>query len=543
MGKDKIISAIEGRNEFMRVLLIGNAYSIHVCNFIQYTLANMSIEEIVIFHILGSKEKEKDTIKKYYEDSGIRVIPQGDFSESYENIVYHLIELKKLGRFDVCHLFSLKYSITTMGILMRPYCDILISNYWGSDWLRAGQTMKGYQEKLLKVSDYIVTDSLQIYEQVDEYFKKNFSDKMRYIRYKLPVIEELKNWEQLEAEKKEMARKFGILESQLVVTCGYSSWRSHKQLMVIDTIKKIPREIRKKIFVLIPAGYGYDKQNIADIKNSLADIGTGHYVVEEFMEFKEVAALRSLTDIFINMQPTDAYSSTILEYSYCKKAVFCNASLDYSKLEAQGAYYEKINDFEQLEELLIQYINNYDENRAKFDNNRIAVEKFQGDTANNKIWEELYDSNKKNSAMWQENTDDILQEAALYYSKNEQTTMVISSLLERTVMMEEIDKKIAIWLKTRGYQKIGIYGIGHLGRVVYFKLKRQNGIKISAYDMNTRAVDWFEYPVLEPDAMGSREEDVIIITPALDMGKIKERYQDKITVRLITVAEWLDELD
>lgn len=526
----------------MRVLIIGDAYCIHVCNFIQYTLSEMNIDEIVVFHILGSKENEKEYINQYYEKHNIKVMPQQGFSHSFENIVYHFLELKKMGRFDVCHLFSLNYSITSMGILMRPYCDILIANYLGSDWLRAATAMKEHQRKLLGAADYAVADSLQICEELKEYFCGAFQDKIKYIRYKLPVIEELKQWEQIEDVRKRMAEQFGVSRNQLVVTCGYSGWKSHKQLMVIDTIKKIPPEIRKKIFVLVPAGYGRDEQNIVDIKKALTDLGTGYYVAEEFMDFRGVAALRSLTDIFINMQPTDAYSSTVIEYCFCKKAIFCNALLDYSRLEEQGAFYEKVSDFEQLKDTLVRYIENYDEEIEKYGNNRTAAERFQGDSANNRMWEELYHVKNSETVELSETEADILQMLAAHYSKSDQTVRLISSLLERMAMMENIGHNIENWIKANHYCKIGIYGIGHLGRVVYFKLERQDGIKISAYDRNTRAVDWFENPVLEPDAMGSQGEDVIIITPVMAMDSIKQNYQDKVTARLLTIAEWIDEI-
>lgn len=526
----------------MRVLLIGDAYSIHVCNFIQYTLSEMDTDEIVVFHIWGIKESDKEYIIEYYASHNVKVIPQEGFSNSFENILYHFIELKKMGKFDVCHLFSLNYSITAMGILMRPYCDILIANYWGSDWLRLGSAIRKHQEKVLKLADYIVTDSRQIYEELDELYKE-YTYKLRYIRYKLPVVEELKHYDGLESEKQDMAEKFGIAGNQLVVTCGYSGLRSHKQLMVINTIKKIPLEIRKKIFILIPAGYGRDEQNIVDIKKALSDVETDYCVIEDFMDFRSIAALRLLTDIFINMQPTDAYSSTMVEYCYCKKAIFCNSSIDYSGLEQQGAYYEKISDFDKLEELLVEYVENYNEHIGKYDNNRLAVEKFQGDDANNESWNELYSLKDANRKVYDVDTDDMLQMLAIHYSKDEQKKWRMALLMERIAMIERIDHNIESWLKTNHYQRIGIYGIGHLGRVVYCKLKNQHIEMLSVYDMNVHAVGRFENPVLGPDVMGSQSEDIIIITPAYDMDKIKQEYQNKVSVKLLTIEEWLNEIE
>lgn len=527
----------------MRVLIVGDAYCIHVCNFIQYTLSEMKVDEIVIFHILGSKENEKDYINQYYKEHNIKVMPQDGFAHSFENIVYHFWELKKMGRFDVCHLFSLNYSITAMGILMRPYCGIMIANYLGSDWLRSTRAIKEHQRRCLQLSDYVVTDSLQIYEEVEEYFNGEFHDKAKYIRYKLPVIEELKHSAQIKSEKRKMAEKFGVREGQIVVTCGYSGWKAHKQLMIIDAIKKIPIEIRKKIFILIPAGYGRDEQNIVDIKKSLSEVGTEYYVAEEFMDFKGVAALRSLTDIFISMQPTDAYSSTIVEYCYCKKAIFCNESLNYSKLEEQGAFYEKIHDFDQLKEKIVYYVENYDREIKKYSNNRIAAEKFQGDNDNNVMWEEMYDIQRYAVTTYSENISDMMQVLAVHYSRSEQTVRMIASIMERIAMVGNIDRSIENWMKINNYCSIGIYGIGHLGKVVYYKLKRQNAIRLSAYDLNTRAVDWFENPVMGPEAMGKYGEDLIIITPALDMDYIKQKYHDKIGAKLLTVSEWLDEIE
>ena len=70
--------------------------------------------------------------------------------------------------------------------------------------------------------------------------------------------------------------------------------------------------------------------------------------------------LRKGTDLFIHMQQTDAYSSSLHEYLYSKTKVINAEWLSYKELETWGLPY-KLSTFETLSNDVIAVLNNSDE--------------------------------------------------------------------------------------------------------------------------------------------------------------------------------------
>ena len=66
--------------------------------------------------------------------------------------------------------------------------------------------------------------------------------------------------------------------------------------------------------------------------------------------------LRKGTDLFIHMQQTDAYSSSLHEYLYSKTKVITAAWLSYKELETWGVPY-KPSTFDTLPNDIIEIIN------------------------------------------------------------------------------------------------------------------------------------------------------------------------------------------
>ena len=54
--------------------------------------------------------------------------------------------------------------------IVGKFCKRMISNYWGSDWMRADESIRFRQEELLRISDYIVSDSKDICSQINKFF-------------------------------------------------------------------------------------------------------------------------------------------------------------------------------------------------------------------------------------------------------------------------------------------------------------------------------------------------------------------------------------
>lgn len=498
----------------MRVLIVGDAYSIHTYNFIKYTLLDIHVEDIIVWDLSENvDEVTKNEHDLFYKTNCINVVrKETDGQDKFYDLKKGFERIKEFGIYDVCHLHFLGYEAVTIGLLVRKICGKLISNYWGSDWLRADDSLKQYQKYLLEVSDYIVTDSLQIYKQVNEHYQQRFKEKLKYIRFKMPVISKIQSSDFSADIRNNFIEKYHIPSDKIVVTCGYGASKAHNHRGIIKAIKNIPITNRRKLFVIIPMTYGKEAEYLREVKQDLEDIEIDFTVIEDYLSFTEVALLRLATDIFINVEPTDAYSSTMIEYSYCKKVVIIGKWLDYSELEKQGAYYEKVERIEDITRVLEKCIKNFDDIKKMFMNNKQATEKFQTDYDRNELWEDIY---------------------------GEKT-----SLCQRTSLYENMESKIKKWVMQNKCQNLGIYGMGLLGGMVYQMMVEEVGANhIYAFDKSVSDVIWYSDAILSPKQMIEEEMDVVVVTPCFYMEEIKAEYSETISAQILTYIEWLEELE
>lgn len=498
----------------MKVLIAGYTYSVHTYNFIKENLLKLNVDKIVIWGTcLEIEDKEaRDNYDSFYKDNNISVVQMEQSNpDRYFELVKGYKEIEKFGIFDVCHVHYLGNGNVTKALLVKDICKKIISNYWGSDWLRIDETSKRYQKFLLNQSNYIVADSLQICKQVNEYFKAEFKEKIKYIRFKTPVISQMQSGEINTNAKKTFMVRYGIPTDRILITCGYCASQAHHHKEIIKAMESLPDESRNKLFMIIPMTYGKHPEYMKEVKQSLKEAATDGIIIENYMDFNEVALLRLVTDIFINIEPTDAYSSTMIEYAYCNKITVIGSWLDYSELEKKGAYFEKVDRSEELTTVLKRILDNFEKEQKMFLGNKAASEKFQEDKAGNELWK------------------------TLYYEK--------PAISLQTAATENIGERVTQWIAKNDYQTIGIYGMGILGGIVYQVIVDVIGDeRIYAFDKNLRNVSWYSGIILKPEMLEEKEMSVVIVTPGSCMEQIKAAYSDKIAPVILTYVEWLAEL-
>lgn len=256
----------------MRVLVVGDIYSIHTYNFIHETLLQLDIDEIVVWGT-GFRIEFKEEYDLFYKKNNIRIVQRElDDPNKFDNLMKGYEKVKEYGMFDVCHLHYLGYPVVTVGLLIKNICKKVISNYWGSDWLRANDTRKQYQKYILELSDYIVADSLQICEQLNEYWNNNLQEKIQYIRFKTPVINIMQSGEIDKGTKKTFMEKYHIPSGKRVVTCGYSASNEHNHGGIVNAIKELSKGIKENLFIIVPMTYdGKYKEYVDEIKQAIKE--------------------------------------------------------------------------------------------------------------------------------------------------------------------------------------------------------------------------------------------------------------------------------
>ena len=83
-----------------------------------------------------------------------------------------------------------------------------------------------------------------------------------------------------------------------------------------------------------------------------------YLILDSFLSSEDAAALRYATDMFIHVQVSDAYSSSVQEYLLCNKKVINGSWLRYDEFEDNGkAPYFVVDNFGTLSETIVKAYN------------------------------------------------------------------------------------------------------------------------------------------------------------------------------------------
>ena len=120
------------------------------------------------------------------------------------------------------------------------------------------------------------------------------------------------------------------------------------------------------------------------------------------------------------------------------------------------------------------------------------------------------------------------------------TSLRYQSLYEAGLLALE-DKKLRTVLELAGIKSIAIYGMGHLGKILYYLLTK-NSIKVAyALDKNTSIVI-HGLEIIDPQIDELPDADMIIITAENDNKIIMQNLKAKSHAKMVLAKDFLDEL-
>lgn len=304
--------------------------------------------------------------------------------------------LKNLDtKYDV---INLHYATKVHSFFLRDFKNLsnkLVLNMWGSDFFRDRfnkkielKQLKVYNsvEKILFANEYFQK------EFVDYYLKNyqlNYLGKSSVVRWGINMIDTMKNISSRE-DRNDICRFFNINEDSLVLTVGYNASIYQQHIKIIDSINKIRENFLDKLILMLPMTYREDQKDyIANVISLLDSYSLNYKIFTKPMIDDDVARLRLITDIAINMQTTDDLSGSVQEHLYTGNIVVCGNWLPYKVYFDNGIHLELVS-FENLSEKLVDILYNFKCYKNKFNENPSKIYKFSSWEYNLPKWVEAF---------------------------------------------------------------------------------------------------------------------------------------------------------
>lgn len=339
------------------------------------------MKKVIIIYGPTSQKHLIDSIIKHCSDDNLIIdaFCTGDYSfnSSSKNqtlprlykIISKFLNVRVLGRLiDTIFLtpllkqLSKTYDIIDITFFTNKYyrfLDYLISigkkykaTIWGSDFYRMTNS------DLIKKGYYL--NNAKLIQVETELVKRDVLKKYPYLENKIEVcnygIDLFDNIDKLRNCK---TNQLGIkTDGYVVLTCGYNGSKGQQHIKLFEIIKSLPNDIKRKLFLFIPMTYGLpNSEYLEEVKLCAYNTDIPYHVFTERLNEDELAELRMRSDVVVNIQITDAFSSSLIEHIYAGSILIAGEWLPYSILLDAGIHYHSAS-IANLGDVLKSVINN-----------------------------------------------------------------------------------------------------------------------------------------------------------------------------------------
>lgn len=234
---------------------------------------------------------------------------------------------------------------------------------WGSDFYRR-DGLNNIQmlfnafdrcDRVFVSTDEMINDIRMVYNLPKE--------KIRKCVFGLEPLEALVKMEKVSSIGSKLKSNFE--GDSFVITCGHNASSFQEHYAIIEQLLKIRSSLPSSYLLVFPVTYGGTQDYILSIKNKLVESGLKFVMIEDYLTDEKVALLRLATDIFIQVQKTDAFSGSMREHLFAKNVVLTGEWLPYQALVNDGIYFETISNLDKIGENIVNIIENYQEYKRK----------------------------------------------------------------------------------------------------------------------------------------------------------------------------------
>ncbi len=222
---------------------------------------------------------------------------------------------------------------------------------WGSEVLRANQEDEKHLRRAYGNTDFVagyensnlILKARNIYKVPQEKIKeqKIFFKGIKYLAEA-----------DLTLSRKEMSSLVGVPVSGYNIICGYSGCRPQRHIEIIEAIYKIKKDLPDDYQLVFPVTYVAEKGYIEELRYLCDNYKLNSVFITKYLSDVQMAYLHLISDLYINVQPSDAGSAFMIEALFAKNQILVGEWLKYVQFEQFGKPYYVLDDLKNLPKFL-----------------------------------------------------------------------------------------------------------------------------------------------------------------------------------------------
>lgn len=285
--------------------------------------------------------------------TGRERLSNGIVKDLYTNrilrLLYHIPKIRTFVR-RLCSRIFINRNINTSDIIVIHFLDLnylrfinqlkkktdnIIIHWWGSDLYRSNDREKERLLIIMKQSKRHI-----LVRGMYNYFTLHFPSETNKIAFStfgtklLDTMNYLKTNFDLEKQK-----KFAIPNEKIIISCSYNGSPHQQHFKIIDALSLLSLKMKSDIFLVFPMTYGCDANYIQEVEKKIKSSGINYLIITKYLTSEDLALLRLITDITINIQVSDAFSASIRESLYAGNIVIVGEWLPYEEIKEWGVFF------------------------------------------------------------------------------------------------------------------------------------------------------------------------------------------------------------
>ncbi len=372
----------------MRILFIGNKTSV----FIQHPVHELNKKKIPIHvfdpYSLTLYDHEWRILRQFRSlPTVLDQIPKFGYIAKLCLLLHTYRKFK--GQYAICHIHYHLKEYSDISRTIRKIGKKLVVSVWGSDFYKRNDRDRRIQKKIYTRADRIIFANEIVKKDFLDHYGHKFEKKCRILRFGLRPLDHIKKL--LDEDIATSKKRLNIPPDTLIITCGSCATPNQNHNKILEALLSIEDKLPNNVLCVFPLTYGHSEYR-KKIMPLLNQAPFPIHILDNFLSEDDVARLRKMTDIMINVQEMDQLSGAMTEHLYAGSIVLAGGWLPYDIWKEKGAFFLTVNRIEELGDRIEDALMNLETYKTKAEHNASIAFEIGNWTMNISQWISLYHS-------------------------------------------------------------------------------------------------------------------------------------------------------
>ena len=380
----------------MKILVVGDAGSIFVKQYIEYVLVNGENEIVLLqesaqvpANYLDFYKKNNITLEPLNRKENKMLMKVPVVRSILGNKKWAKIIAKKYVEFDLIHIHGLNRNRGNIGKYLKNKTKKLAISVWGDEIFKKSDKILKKYRAYYSLANSITVSTKAMYEAFLNTYGDEYTDRISMNKFAIgefDIIDQVKK----NVQREEICKEFGIKDPQKkVVLVGHNGRSSQRHHELTKALKKLSSEHLSNITLLYTMTYGVkDEEYMKTLEKDVQELGCDYVILRDFLDEIKIAKLRIISDVLLHAQLTDAFSASIQESLYAGAVVINGNWLKYTDLPNSE---ERLLEYENFDDLVLKLqdvLENMSSYKEKFKDNQEVLRSISSKEVTTRAWKQ-----------------------------------------------------------------------------------------------------------------------------------------------------------